>query len=300
MRRVVIVDLAGGIGNQIFLFQMANFVGAIDNRVILVNKTSIDKKHSNGNSTIEDFIFPFQVKFFNLNKVQKKFYIKFGLMLKKLNKFRQSFVFVLDDSYHLEGSSKIKDIILQRKPKIILITGFWQNFSFWNDNFKYRLKIESPKYKKFLNDLQRKNPIVFHYRLGRVEGGWENPWGALSPKFLLESLSVLKIDDKNSRPIWIFSNDLMSAKDLFNAFRFAPYNIFFIDDNDFRPSEVVSLLSKSRTLVCSNSTFSIVAAKMGNVENVIVPSDLSKNFQHDMKFPVSWHKVTPEWLDAKI
>ncbi len=43
MRKIVIVDLAGGIGNQIFLIEIANFISSIDNRIIMVNKSNRQK-----------------------------------------------------------------------------------------------------------------------------------------------------------------------------------------------------------------------------------------------------------------
>ena len=298
MKRIVIVDLAGGIGNQIFLFEMANFISRIDNRVILINKSHIDKKHSNGNSTIEDFILPVHAKFFNLYNVIRIFYVKLGLVLKILNQFKQSIFLVLDESYNLGSSADIRNIVLQRNPKIILVTGFWQNFSYWHDDFDYKLKVEGSRYKELLNRLSTENPVVVHYRIGRINGAWENPWGALSPKYVIESLNSLEKEDKNFRPIWIFSNDINEAKNLFSTTNFAPSNTVFVDDSELRPSEIILLLSKSWALICSNSTFSIVAAKIGKVPNVTVPSNLSRTRQSNILFPVSWHKVTSEWLDA--
>ena len=298
MKKIVIVDLAGGIGNQIFLFEIANFIGSIDNRLILMNKSIMDKTHSNGNSTIEDFNFPLHVRFFTLNKVIRKCYLKFGLFLKKYNRFRQSFFLVLDESYNLGRSADIRDIILNRNPKIILITGFWQNFAYWNNDFQYNLKIESTKYKQLSTRLSTEDPIVIHYRLGRIDGMLENPWGALSPNFLINSLRSLKINSENLKPVWIFSNDLNEAKKLLGTIDTVPYDIFLIDDSELRPSEIILLFSKSTTLICSNSTFSIVAARIGNVENVIVPSDLSNNVRGRISLPTSWKTVTSEWLDA--
>ena len=76
MKRVVLVDLAGGIGNQVFLFQAANYVASGYKNLILVNTSSIDKNHSGGKSTIADFIFPRNVKFFKLTLTFNKIYIR--------------------------------------------------------------------------------------------------------------------------------------------------------------------------------------------------------------------------------
>jgi hypothetical protein len=39
MKKIVIVNLAGGLGNQIFLFEAARFIASINNGKILINKT---------------------------------------------------------------------------------------------------------------------------------------------------------------------------------------------------------------------------------------------------------------------
>jgi hypothetical protein len=57
------------------------------------------------------------------------------------------------------------------------------------------------------------------------------------------------------------------------------------------------LLSKAKVLICSNSTFSICAAKIGKISKVLVPSELSKNGHHVIPLPQEWMKINSEWLD---
>ena len=85
MEKIVIVNLAGGLGNQIFLFEAARFIASINNSRILVNKTDIDKYHSAGKSTIEDFVFPNDIKFFKFSPWINKMYIRFQVLLEKFN-----------------------------------------------------------------------------------------------------------------------------------------------------------------------------------------------------------------------
>jgi hypothetical protein len=297
MRKIVIVDLAGGIGNQIFLIEIANFISSIDNRIIMVNKSNIDKKHSGGKSTIEDFVLLNHIKLFQFNKLINKFYIKFGLFIKTFNWFRQSFFLVLDENYNSGSCKDIRDLIVKRNPKIILLTGFWQNFTYWTGNIDYELKVEGPKFKELLSEMKAQDPIIFHYRLGRIDGRWEQPWGVLSPKFLLNALDSLKLNEFTEKAVWIFSNDMSEAKILIGEMDFAPNKIVFINDLELLPAEIMLLLSKANTLICSNSTFSIVAAKIGNIKNVLVPSVLSMNGQNPITLPFEWNKVKSVWLD---
>ena len=297
MKRIVIVDLAGGIGNQIFLFEAAKSIAAINNRVIRINKTNIDRNHSSGKSTIEDFVLPDNVQFFKFNPLANKIYFWLQKLLLIFNNYRQSLTLMLNEDFSENHIDEINRIILQRNPRFIIISGFWQNFVFWDDSFKFRLKLESVKYRELDNNLATQNPIVFHYRLGKINNRWEHGWGALSPDFLSNALAILGQDNVNSKIVWIFSNDLTEAKRLTECINYAPYKLVYIDDSKILPSETMLLFSKAKILICSNSTFSILAGKIGAVENVIAPLELSKNGDKNFDLPSNWKRVKSVWLD---
>jgi len=297
MKKIIILDLAGGLGNHIFLFEIANFIGSIGDSVIFINKTEIDRKHSSGKSTIEDFLLPNKVKFFKLSRMINNLYFRLKIFLRKFNTFEQSLTLVLDENYNTNDRKKIYDLVFKRNPKFIIITGYWQNFAYWNDDFNYKLKSEGHKFRELLSQIESINPVIFHYRLGKFKDSWEHSWGALSPKFLINALTVLNPNNISSKIIWVFSNDLLEAKKLIGATDTSPYKILYIDDSALRPSELMLLFSKAKFLVCSNSTFSIVAAKIGNIKDVMVPSELSKNGNSSLELPLEWDKVTSVWLD---
>jgi hypothetical protein len=297
MKRIIILDLAGGLGNHIFLFEIANFIGSIGDSVILINKTEIDRKHASGKSTIEDFVLPDKVTYFELSRMMNRLYFGLKIFLRKFNSYKQSLTLVLDENYNTNDRNEIYDLVSKRKPKLIIISGYWQSFAYWNDNFNYKLKSEGHKLRELLSEIESINPVIFHYRLGKFNGSWEHSWGALSPKFLIDALATLKPDSTNSKAVWVFSNDLIEAKKLIEATEISPYKIFYIDDLALLPSELLLLFSKAKNLVCSNSTFSIVAAKIGRVKNVMVPSVLAKNGNSSLELPIEWNKVPSVWLE---
>jgi hypothetical protein len=296
VKKLLIVDLAGGLGNQIFLFKAAISLAAINNSLILVNKTNVDKFHSAGTSIIEDFIFPKNVKFFKLNPLVNQMYFRLKQILKPLNNRNQSLSLVLHEDFSSNSFAGIRKLILQRNPRFIIISGFWQNFSFWGKKFEFKLRSESKLFRKLTNDLTKINPIIFHYRLGKINNKWEHGWGALSPKFLENALAVLNENNIESKIVWIFSNDLTEAKKLIQPLDCSPYQFFYIDDSKMLPSEIMLLFSKANFLICSNSTFSIVAAKIGAVKNVIAPLDLSQNRHENFELPADWKRIPSVWL----
>jgi hypothetical protein len=296
MKKVIVVDLAGGLGNQIFLFEVANLIASLGKSVIFINKTDIDRKHSSGKSTIEDFLLPHKIKFFKFNHITSMLYFRFKNFLRKFNYCKLSLSLVLDESYNSNNRSKILDLVSKQNPKFIIISGFWQSFAYWNNNFDYKLKTEGIQFKELLSEVESINPIIFHYRLGKFNAGWEHSWGALSPKYLNDALSILNPDDLNLKTVWIFSNDLLEAKNLIGSIEISLYKIVFIDDLALEPSELMLLFSKAKVLICTNSTFSIVAAKIGSVKSVIVPSELSKDGKVSLELPIEWKKVASVWL----
>jgi hypothetical protein len=296
MKRIIIVDLAGALGNHIFLFEIANLIASMGDGVIFMNKTEIDMKHSSGKSTIEDFLLPHKIRFFTLSPIVNKLYFRFKYFLRKFNSSKLTLSLVLDEKYNSNNRIEILNLVSKQNPKFIIISGYWQNFDYWNNDFNYELKSEGIQFKKFSSEIGSINPIIFHYRLGKFNNGWEHSWGALSPTYLKDALSTLKFDNPNSRTVWIFSNDLLEAKRLISSIDIPLYKIVFIDDLMLLPSELMLLFSKAEVLICSNSTFSIVAAKIGNVKNVIVPSELSKNGNTSLVLPLEWTRVNSVWL----
>jgi hypothetical protein len=145
--------------------------------------------------------------------------------------------------------------------------------------------------------MRTKQPIVFHYRLGKINSRWEHGWGALNPIFLLNALSALSKKEAESKVVWIFSNDLQEAKELTSSLNCFPYKLVFIDDFELSPAELLILVSLSQTLICSNSTFSILAAKIGKVSSVVVPAVLSKNGHRSFVLPDDWKRINSIWLD---
>ena len=77
--------------------------------------------------------------------------------------------------------------------------------------------------------------------------------------------------------MWVFSNDLPEARNLTAFVNYSPYELVCIDDFELSPTELLMLILISKTLICSNSTFSTLAARIGNVKSVLVPAELSRN-----------------------
>jgi hypothetical protein len=297
-RKYILTDLAGGLGNQIFLLEMSRFLHSLIDGKVYLNKHHIDLTHSNGKSTIENFLMPTGIQFVDYGKFYAWILNRTKRYLKYLNLIPQNLILILDDSDSRLCKKRIIDLVENKKPKLTFIFGFWQNFDFWIESSNYFLKNRSSKFIELERDLVKTDPIIFHYRLGQSNDLWESGWGALSPQFLQTSLEHLRVNcGLKLGPVWVFSNDLFHARNLIlTKFVDSNHDLRFIDDSELTPAEVFMLFSKSNHLICSNSTMSISAAKISKAQNIIIPKVLSIKGDFIKSTPEGWIKIDPIWL----
>ena len=294
----LLVELSGGLGNQVFLFEAAKFLASMENRVIYLSPYHIDRTHSQGKSTLQDFVLPLNITIVHLNQRISIFLGYFKKYLKFLNRLKQPFILILTENECRLGKEFVTQLIESRHPKIVWLVDFWQNFDYWNENTTYELRSEGVMYKRLSQRMAEINPIIVHYRLGWLGDRWEHSWGALSPVYISEAIKDAEQEAKSGKiSIWVFSNDSAHSRELLENHKFdSNYFFEFIDDEEMLPAEVFKLFSKSLTFVCSNSTFSLAAAKLGKVPKVYVPSELSWRGAVNMNIPRDWTIVESRWL----
>jgi hypothetical protein len=295
--KIIILSLSGGLGNQIFLLKFASFVSSIDNRNIYILNHRNPHSPNNHEPSFKDFYITSDFRIFKHNNILLFLFLKLGQYTQKISDLFPKILLLLGLNQHGMTPGEIRELISTQNPLIVLITGFWQDFSFW-DKSTYTLKKESKGFQHLYVELIERKPIIFHYRLGKIGNRFEHGWGALSPKYFLESVIEMdSIVSAKKAPIWIFSNDLEHAKTLLIDTKILNHQIYFVDDTLLSSAEIMILFSKAKYLICSNSTLSIAAAKLGSVENVIVPKFLSTRGSVTFKYPAGWRSVESDWLE---
>jgi hypothetical protein len=116
----VIVDISGGLANQVFLFEIAKFIASIKGYPIIINKSHIDRNHSGGRSTIEDFKLPSDVKFVQFGPLTSKILFKLKIMLRRVNSYSNSPLLILDHTYDSIEPNELLNISHHYELNIIL------------------------------------------------------------------------------------------------------------------------------------------------------------------------------------
>ena len=297
-KRYIFVDLAGGLGNQIFILEFAKYISNLNNGEIILNLTHIDSEQFGGKSTIKDFTFTNNYKSYKLNPALKRILDVSKRFSTVVNRINRRFVFVMNEVEFKAKKYSIEHLVQNNNPKFIFVSGFWQNFEYWQEVFEYEMKDHSADYFSYFKLIQQNNPIIFHYRIGDFGQKWQYQWGILSPKFLTACLCKINKDrNEGGKQVWIFSDNIAVAKSFIQK-EFFPSNfeIKYIMDSQMKPAEVLLLLSKSSILICSNSTYSLAAAKIGNVKTVFIPDTLSKFDVVDFATPKDWVKMKSIWM----
>ncbi len=296
-KRWIFLDLPGGLGNQLFAYYFAASLNSSGKDSYFFNTRYIDLSHSHGQSTIKNYAFNIPIHFYDLGFLLNRLFEPFKKYLKNLNRIPALRIAVLDDTNLSLANQDINHFIERFNPKIIIIFGFWQNLQYISRTNRPYLNQSSDYFRTLTNRMSIEEPVIFHYRLGRKNGQWEHAWGALDAGYLQRSIQCLKDSDGEfaKRPVWVFSNDLTEAKTILAA---TQIKLEFIEDSKLSPSELFELLANSKSLICSNSTFSILAAKVGDIKQVVIPRELSRNVSADIRgIPHHWNRVESSWLE---
>jgi hypothetical protein len=198
----------------------------------------------------------------------------------------------------LNSQVEISNIInnLEKNRKKITLQGYFQDFSFFTDSNSESLELKSPS--KWFKDIEKRileiDPIVLHLRFGDYLKNLE-VFGVLSAKYYKRAIEHAENLFPN-REIWVFTNDFEAARVwLKNS---PQVNLRFCESSSEQDAaEVLTLMSRARVHLVSNSSFSFWAAMFSvNPVYVAIPNPVFRT--HELSFrniPSSWIRFPAEW-----
>ncbi len=255
MRKFAIVDLKGGLGNQIFQVAYALYLKSLG------IKTIVDTHFFSSNMQFPRKLelVPSEFGLKKINYKNTKIFDKFEVLFSEIDKFN------LDDL-----------------KKVNRFVGYYQDFKIL-DYSKHVFQ----EYLKLNEDFADKNKVVIHIRKGDYIELQQN----LSDNYYFEAIkSVLK-----SNPDSVFDIYTDSQKLDLNPEIFTNVNKVFTPSVNVSSLETMKKMSEYRTYIIANSSFSALAAYLSKSKEkkVIYPSPWWRKSEISIKsIPKSWISVT--------
>lgn len=303
--RSVSIEVAGGLGNQLFSLVAGIYVSqqlGVPLKVFINDVLSSSTVAGQGLSSFRFFA--------SKSSLIKSIEYRPSRMLRfrqRLNSRlrRVGFGKVVSDSL----SGYYSPLLVGDDPKIGLvkpgafIQGYFQSARYFLDvkhsaAFQgFELKNPTSWFLGMTQEAVKAKPIAVHIRRGDYLKPENEFIGALSKTYFLGAISKLKQDPlyKDSE-VWIFSNDVPMVKtelgnDLEGVVRWIE------PPSTSSEAESMLLMAKSRGLVMSNSTFSWWSAAIGEPDRVIAPSKWFKGADDPQGLVIaSWERVESSWI----
>lgn len=268
-KHYVIVDLVGGLGNQ--LFGLA-FGSALSEKLCcnLILDKSLIHFGSNHDRKLEIQKFNFSLKNF---KIKQSILVKIFTFAKiKILKKISGKIIIAKRKSIKEENLRIRRLEINKR-----YSGYFQDWMYAdylfqeNSNFFPTLLkntlIDSNLFKEF----SVVKPVLVHIRLGDYLK-FSDVYEVLSERYYLSAIEKL-IEHEKTKEIWLVIEDLEQVTNYYpNLIKISSK---IIDKNiGLKDHEVFYLMAQSTYLIASNSTFSLWAAwfVLNNKGNVIAPS----------------------------
>jgi len=302
----LVIELQGGLGNQLFQFANAfrmNRASGFQHEIVASDHLI---KQQSKNSRFTSRCFELQqlnYSFGSLSHYEKGLISVVGSP--KVRKFinsreLQSLGFLP----RLISEDQItSDLLESKNNKLTLITGFWQNAK---DYISIRDEIStivesidsiflSPRYYELLRKIENTSCLCIHFRrsdyISNIRA--RNFHGLLGKEYFSSAYSAA-IQAREFSNVFVFTEDREIISDAFDFINGVKVEV--IDKEDKLSSwENLLLMSKSTSLILSNSTFSWWSAFINRrleMANIFGPSQWFRQGNDSLMLP-SWTGITP-------
>ena len=287
----IIISFAGGLGNQLFQYSMAQHLTK-KYKVCLEFDLGLAVKDAQGNPEILNFEIDKNFEIIRAKSVNKysirlmSTFRKISSTNKKVKKYSVQMLLELparllmwiEFGHPLKvqtgsgtGYFNPKELFMRNS----YLVGYFQSYRWSEDKSdlgslrKIKLKDYSTEISRYQSLSELEDPLVVHIRLGDYI---DNPkFGIPSEKYYLRGLEKLW-ESKKYKKIWIFTNDQSSAEKIFPS-EFLEY-ARWIPEVEGSASKTLEVMRFGKGYLIGNSTFSWWGARLSYAMNpaVIVPN----------------------------
>lgn len=288
---MVVSDITGGLGNQMFQYATGYALAKKNNDSYRVDishltkdyqkasKVAVPREYQLGQFEISAEILP-TLHIPEHNKLQKGIgrlyrYYRMGSLLRTK--------FILD-----QNAWEYQPNLMQQKGNIYLC-GFWQSWKYF-DSFRdeickeFRIKKDALSGKAWGLVQAEGNTVGVHIRRGDYK--MCDDW-LIDTSFYTKALKVLKDKYGQDMEVLVFCDEAGFAEQLFQEEK----NVHYITaSKEFSDFEEFAIMSGCKHHIISNSTFSWWAAYLGTREENTVIAPIFKQWTSDY-YPNSWMKI---------
>jgi hypothetical protein len=292
----VLVDLVGGLGNQLFQFAAGSVLSDKFEGNLVLNCRGIKSNHDGVGLTE---ILPSQVKKIKeQNYIYEKVYRKImnrepvSRQLKMYKKTCKNYKEELGEKY----PSKILDFI----PSNLHIQGYFQSYVIveaFKKILNLNLESNKPEITTLISKIVNEKPIVFHIRRGDYLN-YTKSFGILDLKYYENAYEILKDNTKDKIIVFTDSETLVNDELTRSLLK---RKIEIVKTNKSISSwHYMVAMSFASKIVNSNSTFSWWASSISKAEMIISPSAYYRNSSVEasnnleIHYP-HWLKLEPVW-----
>ena len=305
MSKKLVVRIANGLGNQLFLYASSYALAKQLDRELLIDEKSgfLNEerkiKYELSNFNITSQLSANEYKFDNQIKNIKRF------LLKKIDKFAERKNFLIEETNSKKETEFSNKYLKQRYKDIAFLEGYFQSekyFINYKNNiiqeftFKTEIKKNNLELQKMILNT---NSILVHIRQHAFT---ETQKKQINEKNLLKSdqhtrenidhnLKVIKYFKTkiDNAKFFIFSNDFKNLKNIFIGDEY-----YFVDKNiKLEPIHDFYLMTLCKHFIVSPSTFSWWAAWLSKNENKICirpPENMTMSLNRDV-IPDDWTNI---------
>jgi hypothetical protein len=299
--KVLRIRAVGGLGNQLFCFIAGAYLSKIGNKTLELDVSGVSKSHSSYD------LRSFYVYSKNLKIIEAQ-----SFLTKRINHFKDvinyrfpSWVSPTLQNYlgYLDSGYELNSLFVKKNRNVRFQSGYFQSFQYLNSLMAisdFSLELVSPyeNYQSLRSAVTKDSALSIHVRRGDFEFEKINH-GLLSKDWYLKAALILRIMYPNLLKVYIFTNDLNWCENILapklceNNFEVVIMKDLISED----PAITFKLLSESNTLICSNSTFSLLAAAVGK-RTAAVPQPYNRRGDFkvlEQTSPSSWIVVNSDW-----
>lgn len=293
---MIVVELKGGLGNQMFQYALGKQLAIKNNCELFLDcHFLLDRRLKNPHYVYRDF----DLDIFNLTPqfIPKEISKKYGLLRSRLIRLKEIF-------YQQGDLTRIQEKVNIFNPKILdlqkntYLTGYWQTEKYFiniakeiRSEFSFRKKINI-KSLNLLDKINRDNSVCLNVR--RTDYVYTPRLGTLNNSYYAKAEQVL-LEKESGLKVYVFSDDLKWCKEHIRL----QSETFFVGHEyagaKFR--DYFELMMNCKHFIIPNSSFAWWAAWLSKSpnKNIITPkvwfNSTSTVYQADTVVPDTWIRV---------